>query len=91
MAMPKLNKLQRQFENNFTVIGIVTENKQPVQKLIKNNGLIYPNIYADQEVLEDYNVSARPTYVLIDQEGKINSISTGNLDAVKTKIYQLLN
>ncbi len=91
MAMPKLNKLQNRWKDTLTIIGVVTENKQPVEKLIKTNGLIYPNIFANRDIIEAYNVSARPTYVLIDQAGKIITITTGNLDPIVSNIRQLVN
>lgn len=90
LAMPKLNKLQRNYgESELKVIGIVTENKQQIEKLIKANNLIYSNIYADKDILNDYHVSARPTYILIDQNGKIATVSTGDLEKIENKIKDL--
>lgn len=90
LAMPKLNKLQRNYgESELKVIGIVTENKQQIEKLIKANNLIYSNIYADKDILNAYQVSARPTYILIDQNGKIATVSTGDLEKIENKIKDL--
>ena len=71
------------------MIGIVTENKKQIKKLIKANNLIYSNIYADKHILNDYHVSARPTYILIDQNGKIAMVSAGDLEKIENKIKYL--
>ena len=90
LAMPKLNKLQRNYgESELKVIGIVTENKQQIKKLIKNNKLIYPNIYADRNILSDYKVSGRPIYFLIDKNGNIAFVSSGDLEKIENKIKDL--
>jgi len=92
LVMPKLNALQRKYgENTLKVIGIVTENKQQIEKLIKANDLIYSNIYANKEILQDYKVSARPTYFLIDHNGRIVMVSTGDLEKIENKIMDLAN
>jgi thiol-disulfide isomerase/thioredoxin len=90
LAMPKLNRLQRQWKDGLTIIGIVTENKQAIETLFKKNGLIYTNIFANRDILEDYHVSGRPMYVLIDQEGIISTVTLGDLDTMDAKIHRLL-
>jgi thiol-disulfide isomerase/thioredoxin len=91
MAMPKLNRLQKEYKKEVNVIGITTQNKGLVKKLIEKNDLVYSNIYADHSIITDYKISNRPTYVLIDQYGKIVTVTYGNLKKIKTKINTLLS
>lgn len=91
MAMPKLNRLQKEYKNYVNVIGITTQNKEQVEKLIQKNNLGYSNIYADRSILDEYKISNRPTYVLINQKGKIATVTYGDLEKIETKIKTLLN
>lgn len=91
MAMPKLNRLQKEYEKDISVIGVTTQNKERVEKLIKESDLVYSNIYADRRLLYEYKVSNRPTYVLVDRKGKIVTVTYGDLDKIEIKIKALLN
>lgn len=91
-AFPKLNELQTKYqEKGLIVIGITTVNPKQVEKLAKRNGLIYPNILAEPVVLKEYNVSARPTYFLINRAGRIEMVSLGNLNIIKTKLAEIVD
>lgn len=92
LALPEINDLQKKYgEKKLKAIGVVTENKKQIQKLIKRNHLVYSNIYASPSILKQYGVSARPTYFLVDQNGNIASVSTGNLKKIEQKIELLIN
>jgi len=91
MAMPKLNGLQEEYKNDVNIIGVTTQNKEQVEKLIQKNDLGYANIYADRSILDDYKISNRPTYILIDQKGKIATVTYGDLEKIEAKIKTLLN
>jgi peroxiredoxin len=72
LALPKMKDIYQQYhDKGLEVIGITTENPGRIPAIIQSNGLPYINIKADEKILKDYNVSARPAYVLIDKEGKI--------------------
>lgn len=91
VALPKINALYSEYQDKgLKVLGITTENKKQIRKLIDKNNLLYPNIYANISILKDYEVSARPTYYLIDQTGKIALITYGDLEKIKIKIDELL-
>ncbi len=89
--LPDLNALQKKWKGKLIVIGVVTENKEPVRKLIKNNKLVYTNIFADKSILKEYEVSSRPTYYLIDPKGTIICLSWGNLQKIETVIDKQLH
>ncbi|NWF88492.1 MAG: TlpA family protein disulfide reductase [Ignavibacteriaceae bacterium] len=87
-----INKLAKEYKNRgLEVIGITTENRTKANRLIKSNKLVYTNIFADTKVLKNYQVSSRPTYILINEEGEIIFISYGNLKMVENELKRILN
>jgi len=57
-----------------------------VQKLADYNKLVYPNIIADKSILAKYKVKGFPTYFLIDRDGKVVTVSYGDLSKIKTAL-----
>jgi len=91
VAFPELKDLQKRYRNEgVVVVGVTTENREPVKKLIESNELNYTNIFADEDILEDYDVSGRPKYVLIDRKGTVVEARTGDLGAIKSKLQDIL-
>lgn len=92
LAFPKVNELQEKYgKDGLVIIGVTVENPNQIRKLAKANGLEYRNVLASPGVLKNYDVYARPTYVLIDREGIIEQVSLGDLDTIKRKIAELIN
>jgi len=79
LAIPDMKRLHDQFgSKGLALIGIVTENKKEVDKIIRANELNHPTLFADESVLKEYDVRGRPLYVLIDPAGKIVKRFYGN-------------
>ena len=91
LALPKLNNLQRKYEQHLQVIGVVSENRSLIEELITQNNLIYPNIYVDKKFLCTYQVTRRPTYVLIGSDGNIAAVTYGDLDTIEQTIRYLIS
>jgi peroxiredoxin len=92
LVFPKLNELLQEYENRgLIIIGITTENREQIEKLIKANQLNYINIFADETILKKYKVTGRPTYYLIDKNGIIIKTSYGNLDKIESAIKTLID
>lgn len=74
-SVPDLIDLKKQFGGKgFEVIGISvdTETKNEVVPFIKNYGINYPVVYADNNVVMQYGgIRAIPTSFIVDQKGKI--------------------
>jgi thiol-disulfide isomerase/thioredoxin len=81
-AFPHLKALDSLY-GNLQILGIATENKTGVKRLAEDNHLPYPTLLGDAEVLRRYLVEGRPTYVLIDPQGKIIAYAPGDLDKIK--------
>jgi len=89
-SFPDMNRIAEEYKDKgIEILGITTENRKRVKKLIESNKLIYTNIYADKNIISDYEVSARPAYIIVDEEGKIIFVSHGNLVLIEKKLKQL--
>jgi len=92
LVLPKINELLKEYKNKgLIIIGITTENREQIEKLIKSNQLNYINIFADKSILKKYKVTARPTYYLIDKNGIIIKTSYGNLKKIESVIKTLID
>jgi peroxiredoxin len=90
-AFPEMIKLQEKYKDmGVEVIGISTENIAEIKKLIKYNKLNYTNVFGDRTIITNYEISSRPTYILINKKSKIVLISYGDLEKVEKKIDQLI-
>jgi thiol-disulfide isomerase/thioredoxin len=89
-ALPEIQKIQDKYRNDVVVIGITTENKHQVEKLMRINNLRYLNIFADKQIIGDYDLKGRPTYFLIDKNGIIIEHTEGDLLKITTDLEKLL-
>lgn len=90
VSFPAVKDLYQTFRSKgFEVLGVTTENQSRIPALIRANNLDYPNLRADRAILENYRVSARPTYVLIDREGKVAAYSHGDLEQIRKLLERL--
>jgi len=89
-ALPEIQKIQDKYQNDLVVLGITTENKPQVEKLLQNNKLTYVNIFADLQIINDYSLQGRPAYFLLDRNGTIIDHTEGNLEKIITDLKELL-
>ncbi len=89
-SLPKLNNWQRKWKDKLVIIGIVTEQKNLINKIINHNKLEYINIFANKKTLKEYEISGRPNYFLLNKQGIIVSASYGNIDKIEAKIKELI-
>jgi len=79
--MPALEKIYADFrERGLVLIGMdVGEDRETVGKFLEQTKLSYPIVLAgEMEMLESYSVTAFPTVVLIDRDGKIALYHVGS-------------
>jgi len=87
-AMPKLEELRKEFENNSKVVilGISCQepdNADPV-KFMKDKNINYRTLLKGDETSKDFGVNGFPTLFLIDQNGKIGYKVIGYSEELKT-------
>jgi outer membrane lipoprotein-sorting protein/peroxiredoxin len=79
--MPALEKIYADFqERGLVMIGMdVGEDRATVSKFLQQTKLSYPIVLAgEMEMLESYSVTAYPTVVVIDRDGKIALYHVGS-------------
>jgi thiol-disulfide isomerase/thioredoxin len=92
LAMPRVKELyQKYHEKGLDIIGVVSENKAPVEKILKSQNTAYETIFVDKEMLDKYKVDARPRYILINEQGMIVGDFDGSFDEVEKIISKLLD
>ncbi|MDI6728480.1 MAG: TlpA disulfide reductase family protein [Thermodesulfovibrionales bacterium] len=71
MEIPGFQKIYTAYKDKgFTIIGISTDDVSP--SFIKDMGMTYPVVMADDKVIRDYgNISGIPTSFLVGRDGRI--------------------
>lgn len=83
-SMPKMKEYYEKYKGKFEIIGIAGSSKQEDwTSMVKDLGLPWINVISpkdtpeDKSVLTAYSISAFPTYVIINKEGKIHKTVIG--------------
>lgn len=78
---PALDKLFEKYgRENFTIVGISVNEARPiVEKFLKEHPHGYPIVLTDEnEMPRPYQVSAFPTYIVIDPDGLLSTVVAGD-------------
>jgi thiol-disulfide isomerase/thioredoxin len=90
-STPVLEKLAREFKSSdLIILGVNTaEDRDLVEKFLKKTPFEYPAALSGESgILEAYQVTAYPTFILIGRDGKIvaNEIGFGGEDQLRQMI-----
>ena len=94
--LPIIEKLHREFKDkNLVVLGISNEDRDTIEKFLKNNPLTFPILLDEKgKVAKSYRVVAIPRLLLIDKTGKIRKDILGynprNEEILRELIERLL-
>ena len=81
VAIPSLNAIKTRFENeNFKLYGIEfieDVSKEMLGKYVKEQNILFPNLYKGKTVASNFGIRGAPTFMLIDKTGTIIHINTG--------------
>ena len=79
--MPTMEKIHQELKGDgLVVLGLdVGEDRETVEKFLKTEKVSYPiALTVGSDVVRSFEVSAYPTYVLIDREGNIAAVQVGS-------------
>ena len=64
---------------DIPVLGIAMDGDQPakLRRAVKQLGIGYPVLLADNDVKQKYKVSTLPTTVVVDKDGQVKDIHVG--------------
>ena len=88
-AIPHLINLQKTYqEKGFEVIGMNMDrgDVETVRRFVRSMDIPYPITLTPEEVSRNYSVSALPTTILIDKEGKIRQKFLGFTSEISRQI-----
>lgn len=90
-GIPKLNSIYKEFsEQGVEFIGINIDgprNQSKVKPFVQTLGIKYPIVLdPDQDLVNDFNVTAFPTLIVINSEGKQVFVHEGFLPGDEKKI-----
>lgn len=78
--MPHLNRLHERYrKTGFVLLGVNIDDQPGVaREMVKNLGIVFPVLFdTDKRVSRLYDVSAMPSSLLIDRDGRIRYIHLG--------------
>jgi thiol-disulfide isomerase/thioredoxin len=78
--MPELNNLVKKYKaNNVVFLAIANSEKAKIVKFLKKNSFKYAIVPKDAKntVLEDYNINAYPTHIIIDKASTVKFYAEG--------------
>ena len=78
-GMPQLEALNREFSpRGLVLLGVNGESEQQSRKFVRENGYSFPTLVdSGNKVARQFQVSAIPTAVIIDRQGRIASYLVG--------------
>lgn len=80
-SIPHLIEVYKKYKGkDFEIIGMNMDKKteiEMVRKFVSSTGILYPVIITPENVIRSYAVSAIPTSILIDKNGKIREKIVG--------------
>jgi thiol-disulfide isomerase/thioredoxin len=90
-SMPALEKISLEFkDSDLVILGVNSgEDRQVVEEFLKKTPFGYPAVLSGESgILESYQVSAYPSFILIGRDGKIiaNEVGFGGEDQLRQMI-----
>ena len=78
LSMPNLNSMQEWFPTlSVKAVAFDYENHEQVQQFANEIGVRVPIYMGDDDVRARWNITAYPTYMVIDSDGTIRAASVG--------------
>ncbi len=90
-AIPHLAEIHKNYQDKgLVVIGMNVDKgeREVVRRFVKSMEIPYPILLASEEVVRSYGVTALPTTVLIDKDGKIREKIVGFNSAIAKQVAE---
>jgi len=84
VAIPELKRAAAEFAGELTILGLHSGDHAIAREMVESEELDWLHGIASEELVEAFLVDAWPTYVLVDPDGRILSMSTSVKDALET-------
>ncbi|OZV66127.1 TlpA family protein disulfide reductase [Winogradskyella aurantia] len=89
-SFPDVEKIKNNYENDLTVIGIVSQDIENARKLVEKKETTFLNLIGNNELNKTFSVNSWPRYFLIDKNGIIQKEYHGFSDQIEKDINELI-
>mgnify|MGYP001562989633 FL=1 len=86
---PILEKIHKKYKDKgLIILALVSEDEgeAAIRSFIKEYGITYPVLLADQETMRHYGISSIPVTFIINKEGRVVSMHMGNTQGIMQKL-----
>ena len=86
---PILEKIHKKYKDKgFIILALVSEDEgeAAIRSFIKEYGITYPVLLADQETMRHYGISSIPVTFIINKEGRVVSMHMGNTQGIMQEL-----
>jgi thiol-disulfide isomerase/thioredoxin len=91
VAMPRLIKLHEDYKaKGLEIVAVVTENREQVKNIVASQKFPYLTIFGDKNIVDFFQLSARPRYILVDDTGTVVADTEGDLTRMQEEIKKRL-
>ena len=89
-SFPEVEEIKNKYENDLTVIGIVSQDRENAIKLVKKKETTFLNLVGNKKLNKTFSVNSWPRYFLIDKNGIIQKEYHGFSDQIEKDIQELI-
>lgn len=89
-SFPDVENIKNKYENDLTVIGIVSQDIENAIKLVEKKETTFLNLIGNKELNKTFSVNSWPRYFLIDKNGIIQKEYHGFSDQIEKDINELI-
>lgn len=90
--IPELNELVKKYEGqDVEFISITYDPKDVAAEFIKKHNFKYKHIVDAQNIVDSYKVTAYPTHIVLDRDGKVKMTQFGYITGIVNTIDKRIN
>lgn len=72
VAIPKLIELDKEYRaEGLVILGIGLDSESALKSFVQESGITYPVLIGDEPVAKAYEITAIPTVLLLNREGRV--------------------
>ncbi len=87
-SIPSVENLQALYKDNPDVVflGInINEDKDTIDRFVKEQGITYKILMADEKVLKNYKIRSIPVFFILDRQGNVRNKHMGYMPGLEAQ------
>ncbi|KQC32652.1 hypothetical protein AAU57_04420 [Nonlabens sp. YIK11] len=90
-SFPKIQNLNDTYSDNLQIIGVVTEDYDFAQDLVKKRNANFLNLRGNKDLKKEFRVFGVPNYFLVDEKGIVLHQYVGYTEKIESDIKEYLS